>query len=72
MEIPTIQSDGSEACVMPTEYEEYTLRKVLWQEAGLHYDDTPVETTAQHMSFRALEQQHPYRFERAKQQKAVN
>ena len=72
MEIPTVQPDGSEACVMPPEYEEYTLRKVLWQEAGLHYDDTPIETVAQHMTFRALEQQHPYRQQRARQQRANN
>ena len=75
MEIPTEQPDGSEACVMPPEYEEYMLRKVLWQEAGLHYEDTPLEVTKEHMTFRSLEAEHPYRqqkAQRAAQQKLGN
>ena len=68
MEIPTIQPDGSEQCVMPSEYEEYVLRKIMWTEAGLHYDDTPAHVTAEHIAFRELEAKHPYRQQKAQQE----
>ena len=68
MEIPSPQIDGSEACVMPPEYEEYMIRKILWQEAGLHYDDTPLHVATEHIAFRELESKHPYRQERARRE----
>ena len=68
MEIPTVQADGSEVCVMPPEYEEYRMRRLLWQEHGLHYEDTPNMTIAEIIAFGQLEQQHPYRFQRAQRE----
>lgn len=63
MEIPTPQPDGTETLVMPPEYEEFASRRMLWQEFGLHYDDTPLVEIAQAMTFRALERKHPRRFQ---------
>ena len=69
MEIPnTIDADGKEACFMPLAYETFAMRRLLWRELGLRYDDMEHREILETMKFMDLERKHPYRQERARKE----
>lgn len=52
------------ASAMPPAYERHALRRIFWNEYGLHYDDLPRGEVDEALLFRELERQHPQRFRR--------
>ena len=46
----------------PVEYERFALRRLFWQDLGLHFDEVSHQEAQEAVTFLALERQHPHRF----------
>lgn len=56
------QAGGKALCVAPPEYEHLAMRRLLWQQVGLQYDDLPRDEAQEIALMLELERAHPQRF----------